>query len=377
MHESTQDAPPAGPSVAVSADSMPGGKRPGEKSKIRRMVIGPIAAFLVVVLTGWMGLAVYYTNLHGAEPRTVWAILVVVIALGLPIGVRPRRWGLMGHLALFGGVVLWFFSAAPSSKLDWADDVAVMPTVSMEKNLVHLRGVRHFNYRSETDFTPRYDDRTYDLDKLRSVDYILSYWSGRAIAHAFVSFGFDDGRFVAISIETRKQKNESYSAIQGFFRQYELIYVVADERDVIRLRTNFRGEDVYLFRLRTPPRKLRAVFLDYLKTIDELSRQPRFYNALTENCTTSIFGHFRCAPPYPPLSFDVILNGYSAEYAYRTGALDTRMPFEELEARSRITDVAKSAGDGEDFSQRIRKGLPMPTPNPDPIATDDEQEKPT
>lgn len=365
MQDSSQVAPQSDPSGGATVNAVPGSKLPGARSRIRRFVLGAIAGLLVVGLTGWMGLAVYYTDLHGASPRTGWAAAVVVIALVLPLAIRPRKWGLVAHLVLFAGVVVWFFSARPSSTLDWAEDVAVMPTVLVEQDLVHLRGIRNFEYRSETDFTPRYDDRTYDLNKLTSVDYILSYWSGRAIAHAFVSFGFEDGRFVAISIETRKQKNESYSAIQGFFRQYELIYVVADERDVIRLRTNFRGEDVYLYRLRTPQRKLRAVFLDYLKTIDQISKQPRFYNALTENCTTSIFGHFRCAPPYPPLSVDVLLNGYSSEYAYRSGAMDTSIPFEDLQALSRITDVAKAAGDGEDFSRRIRMGLPMPPPNPD------------
>lgn len=316
-------------------------------------------------MSAWMGLSVYYTNLHGAAPRRWSAVAVVIASILLPVLCRSRRRGVAAFLLLFIGVVLWFFSARPKADLDWARDVAVLPTVDVNGHRIHVRNIRNFDYRSETDFTPSYYDKPFDLRRLRSVDYILSYWAGRAIAHAFVSFGFEGDEYLAISIETRKEKSESYSAVEGFFRQYELIYVVADERDLIRLRTNCRGEDVYVFRLRTPPGKMRAVLMDYVRTINTIARTPRFYNALTENCTTSVLAHFRCAPPYPPLSIDVLLSGYSARYAYATDSLDRTMPFDELEARSRITDVAKAAGNGPDFSRRIREGLPVPTPRVD------------
>lgn len=324
-----------------------------------------LGSLVLAGMAGWMGLAVYYTDLHDAPPRTGWAIVVILASIVCLIFVRPRLLGLAAFVCCFIGVVLWFYSFKPSGGLEWAADVAVLPSVTVDGNQVHVRGIRNFDYRSETDFTPSYYDKSFNLDQLRSVDYILSYWSGRAIAHAFVSFGFDEDEFLAVSIETRKEAHESYSAVQGFFRQYELIYVVADERDMIRLRTNFRGEDVYVFRLRTPLNKLRAVFLDYVRTINSLEAHPRYYNALTENCTTSIFAHFRCAPPYPPLGIDVLLSGYSAEYAYDTGGMDDSMPFDVLQARSRITETAKAAGAGRDFSRRIRQGLPMPPPRSD------------
>ncbi len=339
--------------------------RRGPIRKTFRYVGRGAACLLAAGIIGWMGLAVYYADLHGAPPRTIWAA-VVVAAAATSLTLVRRWWRKLAlFTAIFAGVLAWYFSLRPSNHLDWAPDVAVMPTIRVEGDLVHVGHIRHFDYRSETDFTPRYYDRTFDLSKLRSVDYILSYWAGPAIAHAFVSFGFEGDQYLAVSIETRKEAFESYSAVQGFFRQYELIYVVADERDLIRVRTNFRGEDVYLFRMRTPPKKLRAVFLDYIRTIDSLTTRPRFYNALTENCTTSILAHYRCAPPYPLLSIDVLLSGYSAEYAYNTGALDTEMTFAELKEKSRITEIAKTAGDGPDFSSRIRAGLPMPPPRTD------------
>ncbi len=339
--------------------------RPRRLRKVAR-IIGVAAACLVLGgLTGWMGLAVYYTDLHGAPPRTMRAILIVAASVGVFLLTRLRRLRFALFACLFAGVVAWYFSFRPSPELDWATDVAVLPTVTVKGDLAHFQNIRHFDYRTDADFTPRYYDKTFDITKLRSIDYILSYWAGPAIAHAFVSFGFEDDQYLAVSIETRKEKSEDYSAIQGFFRQYELIYVVADERDIIRVRTNFRGEEVYLFRLRTPLKKLRAVFLDYIRTIDSLATRPRFYNALTENCTTSILAHFRCAPPYPPASIDVLLSGYSAQYAYDTGGLDTSLPFDELKARSKINGVAHTAGQGPEFSRLIRSNLPMPPPRTD------------
>jgi hypothetical protein len=245
-----------------------------------------------------------------------------------------------------------------------------MPHAEINGDIVHLHNIRNFDYRSETDFTPAYYDRTLDLRRLQTFDLILSYWAGPAIAHAFLSFGFDDGQQVAISIETRKEKGEQYSAIEGFFRQYELIYVVADERDLIRLRTNYRGEEVFVYRSPSPPEKVRAVFLDYLRVVNNLHKKPQFYNALTENCTTSLFAHLRCHPPYPPLTPGVLLPGYSARYAYEYGGLNYGVKsFDELQTRSRVNDLAKLADQAEDFSQRIRVGQlrhipPATTPVP-------------
>jgi hypothetical protein len=333
---------------------------------IRRAVRFALCAavgLILVGMAGWMFLAVRLADRHRTPPRTFLAAAVALTPLVAVAVIRRRRVGLLVFAITFAAVLAWYFTRRPSHQRDWAPEVAVLPSATIDGDIVRLHHVRNFEYRSENDFTPTYEDRTYDLSKLRTLDFVLSYWAGEAIAHALLSFGFDDGRYVAISIETRKEKGEAYSAVEGFFRQYELIYVVADERDLIGLRTNHRGEEVYLYRLRAPPEKARAVLLDYLATVNDIHERPRFYNALTENCTTSIFAHlFAGPPPDPKLTPGVLLSGYSAEYAHKNGGLDQSMPFEELKRRSHINDLAKPAGASTDFSKQIRARLTVPQP---------------
>jgi len=259
-------------------------------------------------------------------------------------------------------VGLAFSAVRPSNDRDWAPEYARLTRASIEGERVTLHDVRDFDYRSETDFTPRYHDRTLDLRELDSLDLVASYWMGDAIAHTFLSFGFGGHDYVAISIETRRERGEDYSALAGFFRRYELAYVVADERDVVRLRTNVRRdppEDVYLYHLRGTPAGFRAVFLDYLREANALAVQPVFYNTLFTNCTTDILTHLRVNPGALPFSWKLLLSGYAAEYAWERGAL-APLPFAELRARSRINDAARAADAAPDFSQRIRQGLPSP-----------------
>jgi hypothetical protein len=223
--------------------------------------------------------------------------------------------------------------------------------------------VRNFDYRTETDFDARWETRSYDLSKLDSVDIIAVYWAGKAIAHVMLSFGFAGKDYLAVSIETRKEKGESYSTLAGFFRNYELYYVVADERDVIRVRTTYRQpqEDVYIYRVTGPGRNLRRVFLDYIKSINELHDRPAYYNTLTTNCTTSILFHTRMNPESPPMSWKILLSGYLPDYLYELGRLDTSKPFAELEKMSHVNARAHAADKDPEFSQRIREGLPRPS----------------
>ena len=225
--------------------------------------------------------------------------------------------------------------------------MARLPYATQDGNRITLHNIRNFEYRSETDFTPRYYDKTFDLDKLDSVDLLASYWMGPAIAHTFVSFGFGGRDYVAMSAETRTERGEGYSSLKGFFKQYELMYVVGDERDLIGLRTTYRKdppEDVYLYRVRGPIENLRRFFMDYIRQINALAERPAFYNTLTTNCTTNLLLHTRVNPGHPPYSWKVLLSGYLPEYAYEQGRLDTRLPFEELRKRSKINAIAAAAG---------------------------------
>jgi hypothetical protein len=193
---------------------------------------------------------------------------------------------------------------------------------------------------------------------MQSADLFLVYWGSPAIAHAMLSFGFDDGKYVCFSIETRKEQGEEYSAVKGFFRQFELTYVVADERDVIRLRTNYRkGEDVYLYRLRSDPELGREVFLDYLRRINSLKDHPEWYNAVTSNCANNIYGH---TAPYTGAQWNwkILLPGYVDQMVYERGNLDQTYPFEELKRRSLINERGQQADQASDFSRLIREGLP-------------------
>jgi hypothetical protein len=204
----------------------------------------------------------------------------------------------------------------------------------------------------------RYYDRTFNLDDLRTMDLFLIHWGSPRIAHTIVSFGFKNAGYVAISIEARKAKGQNYSAIRGFFRQYELIYIVADERDVIRLRTNYRRENVYLYRAKVEPKLAREVFLDYLRTINSLKDRPRWYNALTSNCTSNIRLHTKPYAGKAPWDWRLLLNGYVDDMLYDRGRLDRSLPFEELKRRSLIDARGQAADKASDFSQQIRRGLP-------------------
>jgi hypothetical protein len=216
--------------------------------------------------------------------------------------------------------------------------VAILPSATFHGDRITLHNIRNFTYRTDTDFTPRYYDKTFDLQRLDAVDLISVYWAGEAIAHLMVSFGFAEQDYVALSIETRKERTEEYSSIKGFFKQYELIYVVADERDVIRLRTTYRQphEDVYLYRTRISPAQARRLFLDYVREVNRLVAQPAFYNTLTTNCTTDVLVHARASGGTARYNWKILLSGYAPAYAYDIGRLDTSLAFAELKQRSHI-----------------------------------------
>jgi hypothetical protein len=322
-----------------------------------------VLGLLVAGASAWASLAIYYSDLAGEPLRIGLAGAFVLGTLGGFLFLRDRRLALLGFAALFGLVLLWWSSIEPSGDRDWQTEVAQLPYATRDGDLVTLHEVRNFDYRTEQDFVARYEDRTFDLRQLDAVDLIAVYWAGDAIAHIMVSFGFA-GEHVAISIETRKEKGEAYSSLAGFFRRYELIYVVGDERDLIRVRTDYRQpqEQVYLYRTRASPDTARRLFLEYVAKINRLKETPEFYNTLTTNCTTDVWMLVRTLTGRLPLDWRVLLSGYFPEYAYDLGSLDTRLPFAELKAASLINERAHAAGQDPAFSARIREGLPRPPP---------------
>ena len=337
-------------------------------TQIATVVSLTMLGLLTVAAGGWGLLALIYSGPHSDTVRYSLATAFGVISLValIALGFRDWRWrALIVYLMLFAVVVAWWRGIEPSNERDWQTDVAVLPYATIEGDVVTMRNIRNFDYRSETDFTPAYYDKRFDLRQLEGADLVAVYWMGPAIAHIFVSFAFADGNHLAFSIETRKEKGEDYSTVKGFFRQYELYYVVADERDVIRLRTNYRNdppEDVYVYRVQGSLDNARRVFMEYIKKINSLNDSPEFYNTLTTNCTTNIWFHTQANPGHVPFSWKVLASGYVPEYLYEKGRLDTRMPFPELKRRSHINARAQAADGASDFSRRIREGPEMTVP---------------
>jgi hypothetical protein len=321
-----------------------------------RLVLGVIVA----LMTAWCAGALYYSGPGGERTRIILAI-AFALATVLAFLLLPRRGRtLIGFLVAFGVVAVWWTLIPASNERNWQAEVAVAPWVSQDGDLITIHGVRNFEYRTETDFTPRWEDRTYNLRDLDSVDLIAVYWAGKAIAHIMVSFGFAGRDYVAVSIETRKARGQNYSTLAGIFKQYELVYIVGDERDLLGVRTSYRNpqEDVYVYRLQGPRENLRRFFLDYLKTMNEMRDHPQFYNTLTTNCTTSILLHTRVNQGAPPWSWKLLLSGYVPQYVYELGRLDTSVPFAELERRAWVNERAHGAERDPAFSQRIRAKTP-------------------
>jgi hypothetical protein len=317
----------------------------------------------VMLLVGvWCSTAIWYQCGAGEPLRGFLAGSAAIFSLiAVACLATRRRWPIAGIFsASVAAFLAWWTTITPTNDRDWAPDVARTVTATIDGDRVVVNNVRNFTWRSNVDFDQHWEQRTYYLSHLTDVDLIVSYWMGEAIAHTIVSFGFDNGERLAFSIETRKESDESYSSIAGFFKQYELAIVAADERDVVRVRSNIRGEDVRIYRLRMTPRDARRLLREYLDEANDLARTPRFYNTLTSNCTTLVFDMVRVIHPGLPLDARVILAGYLPNYAYAVGATDTSMPFEKLRELSRIHDKAALADADPDFSEKIREGIPVP-----------------
>ncbi|WP_411728032.1 DUF4105 domain-containing protein [Methyloglobulus sp.] len=315
----------------------------------------------LIGITAWAVLAIYFGDSHSSIVQACVAVvfglfgLVTLASLGFA---RWRRRALVAYSILFFLILIWWlFAVSPSNERQWQSDVSKLPYATVEGDTVTVHDIRNFDYRSEFDFSPAYYTKTFDLNKIEGVDLFAVYWMGLAIAHTIMSFNFGEKEYLAISIEARKELNEGYSTIKGFFRQYELMYIVADERDVIRLRTNYRKnptEDVYLYRLQGPKENARRLFLEYLRKINELHDKPAFYNSLLDNCTTAIWFNTRVNPGHLPFSWKILLSGYVPEYLYESQRLDTRIPFLDLQRQAHINPAAQAADQSPDFSQRIR-----------------------
>ena len=328
-------------------------------------MLGALLPALVVLGTGaWGVLALWFFDDASAALRGTLAVsfaLVTCATLAALLSGRWRRRALLLFSAALTVLLVCWFRLSPTNDRNWQTEVALLPYATFAGEQVTVHNIRNFDYRSENEFTVGHYDKTFDLRQLDSVDLVAVYWMGPKIAHIFLSFGFAGRDYLAISIEARKPAGEGFSTLKGFFRQYELYFVVADERDVIRVRTNYRmnpPEQAHLYRLRGDRADARRLFIAYLNQINALREQPEFYNSLTTNCTTNIWMLARVNPDHPPFSWKILVSGYLPEYLYEMGRIDSSLPFDQLQQRSIINSRARAADQAADFSQRIREAQP-------------------
>ena len=313
-----------------------------------------------LLLVAWAALIIYYSNLPWAEFRLALALAFATFSIWALRFSRRREMSAL-FIMLFLAVITWWVFIFPSHERPWRPEVAVMPRAFIDGDRVRITGVRNFDYRSRDDFTVHYEERTVQLSHVTGVDFYLSYWAKGPVAHTFLSFIFDNAPPLSISIETRPEKGEGFDPLASLFKQFELIYVVGEERDLVRVRTNYRRESVYLYRINTSPENARRLFMIYLARINELADQPEFYHLLSNSCTINIIRYANAAGRTGRFDIRHLLNGLIDSYLYYSGRLDTTLPFDELRRRSLINEAAQAADDAPDFSDRIRASLPTVT----------------
>ena len=315
-----------------------------------------VSAWIVAVLcSAWAFGAIYFDFPAANSVAAVSSVLVLVAAIAFVRG-APNKLAVV--FLAFSLVLAWWLTLKPSNERNWQPDVAQTAWADIKGDEVTFHNVRNCDYRTATDYTPHWETRTVRLSQITGIDLAIDYWGSPWIAHPIVSFQFADAPPLCFSIEIRKTVGQSYSTIAGLYRQYALIYIVAHERDVIRLRTNYRHEDIYLYRTTVAPDRARERFLEYVHALNALHASPSWYNAVTANCTTSIRSQH---PSNERVAWDwrILFNGKADEMLYEHGAFVTGgLPFAELKQRSLIDQRARAANGDPDFSRLIREDLP-------------------
>ena len=327
-------------------------------SLVLRILVTP--ALLLATL--WGGTALWSRLPFADLGRGAVAALFVAGMLVVLVQMWRGRWaGAIGiTAALWLALLGWWATILPSGNRDWQPDVARVAAAQIDGDVLTVQNVRNFAWRSDTDFDERWETRQYNLSQLQGADLFLSYWAGESIAHAIVSFNFADSDPLAFSIEIRKEKGEAYSATAGFFKTYELAIIAADERDVVKVRSTVRGEDVRIFRLDMQRATALGLLNEYVALANTVYAQPRWYNTLTANCTTMIFGMARRLDPRTRLDWRILLPGQLPSYLRDREFVSRDVPLAELIAAAHIGPRAAAPPPDPDFSARIREGVPYP-----------------
>jgi Domain of unknown function (DUF4105) len=324
-----------------------------------------IAAIVVIApISAWSAMALWFRLPAPEALRASAAILFCILGLVTIAALFMRLSRSFVALAVFAiafaGLLAWWSTIRPPLGGDWAPDVARQTTGAVKGDILSLSDVRDFDWRTDKDFTERWEKRSYDLSKLKTLDLFLAYWAGPEMAHVIMSFGFEDGDHIAWSVEVRREKTGVFSPVADAFRNHTLVYLATTERDSVRLRTNVRGEDVRLYRLNTPPAQARALLTEYVVESTALAKRPKWYNSITANCATVVFKLVRAAGSTLPFDWRLVVNGFLPGYLYDHGAVVTTMPLSELMERARVSPQAKAADQSPEFSRLIRVGVPSP-----------------
>ncbi|MEH6389227.1 MULTISPECIES: DUF4105 domain-containing protein [Pseudomonas] len=324
-----------------------------------RTLLLSLGTLIIILSCVWGSMALWFQLPWPPAGR----IGLIVVWGGAALGILWLIWtgavglGLTGYALLFALLMVWWGSLEPSHERQWADDLARITQGDINGQQATLHNVRNFHWRSVDDYDVRWETRRYDLGTLRSVDLITSQWGMPGIAHILVSFGFDDGEFITFTVEIRRERDESFSAIGGFFKQFELDVLASDERDAVRVRTNVRGEEAHLYRVEMPEPAMRDLFVAYVEEANRLAAQPRFYHTVTANCTIIVYNMMEQIVDGLPIDVRLLLSAYLPSYVKDVGGLVDR-PLEALKDRGNFTERARQAEDDEDFSQVIRRGVP-------------------
>jgi hypothetical protein len=323
---------------------------------VERLSLFIIFSLLVPFLILWGTIAITFSNLPGDLLRQSLALLFGLASLLMFLFIKDLKKALKVLCAASTVLLVHYMFIAPSNDRNWLADVAIMPEIDFEGDIAKVNNIRFFKYRSNTDYDIEYDNEKFDLRMITGTDLFISYWDGlQGIAHTFVSFRFADGKTLCVSVEVRREKEESYSTAKGFFKQFELIYVIGNERDIVKVRTNFRSEETFMYPMTLTREQSQAFCRSLLKGANDLNTNPKFYNTFGQNCTTTLIDHMNDIDGIN-IGFNqkLLLNGVSDHFAYEMGGINNDIPFALLKSSCYISDIAKKLGNDINFSKKIR-----------------------
>ncbi|KRB57083.1 hypothetical protein ASE04_28705 [Rhizobium sp. Root708] len=338
-------------------------RRTSRRAPFARAALIVLLAILISLAVVWASLALWYRLPVSEAVRGLAVGLFALFGVSTIVALfgRWRFRALVVFASVFAALLIWWASITPARDAAWAPDVARQVTGEYQGDLLTLTNVRDFAWRSNTEFDEGWATQTYDMRKVKTVDLFMSYWAGPEIAHVIFSFGFEGGEYLAWSIEVRRQVGGAFSPLADLFKSNPLVIIAANERDVIGVRSNFRGEDVQIYRLKASPDQARALLRGYVADANALAAAPAFYNSLTSNCTTTVVKMMRVVGATVPFDWRLIVNGYLPDYAYDRGALDSSVSLAVLRNTAHITERARNDGLSPNFSNAIRAGVPSPT----------------